>query len=60
MNPYLDNTMKAGTLSGTLLSILGNLHHEDLLKTAILAGIGAFVSFLVTLMMKAIIKYLKK
>jgi len=60
MNPFFDKTTKAGTLSGTLLSILGNLTHEDLFKTAILAAIGAFVSFSVTLAMKAILKYFKK
>ena len=60
MNFYFDNTTKAGTLSGTILSIFGNLHHEDLLKTAILAGIGALVSFSVTIALKAIVKYFKK
>ena len=60
MNFYFDNTTKAGTFFGTILSILGNLHHEDLLKTAILAGFGAIVSFSVTLVMKAIVKYFRK
>ncbi len=60
MNSYFDNTTKTGTITGTLISILGNLHHEDLLKTAILAAIGAIVSFLVSLSLKAIVKYFKK
>jgi hypothetical protein len=60
MNQYFDNTTKAGTISGTLLTIIGNLHSEDLIKTAMLAGIGALVSFTVTLAMKLLMKWFKK
>jgi len=60
MNQYFDNTTKAGTISGTLLTIVGNLHSEDLIKTAMLAGIGAMVSFTVTLAMKLVMKWFKK
>jgi hypothetical protein len=37
----------SGTIGGTLL-VLFNLHLEDITKTAILAGTGAIVSFLVS------------
>jgi hypothetical protein len=60
MNPYFDNTTKAGTACGTLLSMVGNLHPDDLLKTIILASIGAMASFSVTLLMKIIIRKIKK
>lgn len=55
-----DKTMKAGTAGGTLLSIFGNLNSEDLVKTAVLAAIGAMVSFAVTLFMKLLVKRVKK
>jgi hypothetical protein len=60
MNQVFDNTTKAGTVSGTLLSIFANINSGDVLKTAILAAIGAVVSFSVTLLLKLLIKRLKK
>jgi len=60
MNHHFDNTTKAGTAGGTLLTILANITCEDILKTAILAGVGAVVSFGVTLLCKHLIKRLKK
>ncbi len=40
------------TAFGTLLSILPGLHLGDILQSAVLAAIGASVSFLVTLAWK--------
>jgi mannitol-specific phosphotransferase system IIBC component len=60
MNQVFDNTTKAGTASGTLLSIFANINSGDVLKTAILAAIGAVVSFSVTLLLKLLVKRLKK
>ena len=60
MQHLFDNTTKAGTASGTLLTIFANMHSEDLVKTAMLAAVGAFVSFSVTILLKAIIKRFKK
>ena len=57
---YFDNSTKAGTAGGTLLTILVNIKSEDLLKTGILAALGAVVSFGVTLLLKLLIKRLKK
>jgi hypothetical protein len=45
-----------GTVSGTFLSILPNLHSEDVLKTVILAALGAVISFIITLLLKYLIK----
>ena len=56
MNPNLDHTTKVGTAGGTLLAIFGSISGEDLLKTAILAAVGAVVSFGVTLLLKFVIK----
>jgi hypothetical protein len=60
MNQYFDTHAKAGTATGTLLTIFANIHSEDLLKTAILAAIGAIVSFSVTLFLKTLIRHFKK
>jgi ABC-type sulfate transport system permease component len=57
---YFDNTTKAGTAGGTLLTIFANISSEDLLKTIALAAIGAAVSFAVTLLLKLLIKRFKK
>lgn len=60
MNPhYFDNTTKAGTVSGTLLTIFANINSDDLVKTALLAAVGALVSFSVTIAMKALVKLFK-
>lgn len=60
MNQYFDNTTKAGTAGGTLLTIFANISSADVIKTIILAAIGAVVSFTVTIFLKALIKRLKK
>jgi len=49
-------SLRTGTAAGTFLSILPNLFSEDVLKTIILAALGASVSFTVSLLLKWIIK----
>ena len=53
-------SLKTGTAAGTLLSIVPNLHSEDILKTVVLAMIGAVVSFTATLILKVLAKVRKK
>jgi hypothetical protein len=60
MHSYFDNTTKAGTLGGTLLTIFANISSADLIKTSVLAGLGAIVSFGVTLGLKMLIRRYKK
>lgn len=55
-----DKTTKAGTAGGTLLSIFANINSEDLIKTAVLAAVGAVVSFAVTLLLKLLARRIKK
>jgi ammonia channel protein AmtB len=43
-----DNATLLGTLSGMILSIIATFDLSDIVKTVILAAIGATVSFLVT------------
>jgi mannitol-specific phosphotransferase system IIBC component len=45
-----------GTAGGTFLSVLPNLHSEDILKTIILAALGAIVSFVISMLLKYLIK----
>jgi hypothetical protein len=49
-----------GTVGGTFLSVLPNLHSEDVLKTIILAALGAIVSFIISMLLKYLIKKHKK
>ncbi len=53
-------TLKIGTAGGTLLSIVPNITSIDILRTIILAFVGAFVSFFVTLLLKWITKCKEK
>lgn len=55
-----DGMTKRGTAGGTLLTILANITSEDIIKTAILAAVGAVVSFGVTLALKLLLKRYKK
>lgn len=41
-----------GTATGTLFGLAGLLPWEDMLRTAILAAIGAIISFTVTLLLQ--------
>jgi len=50
------NPTVVGTAGGTFLSILPNLHSEDIVKTVLLATIGAIVSFILSLVLKSILK----
>jgi hypothetical protein len=54
------NSTVIGTAGGTFLSVLPNLHSEDVLKTILLATLGAVVSFSKSLVLKFFIKKHKK
>jgi hypothetical protein len=60
MKQLFDNTTKAGTASGTLLTIVGTISSQDILKTVVLAAIGSIVSFGITILLKSIIQRFKK
>ena len=44
------------TASGTFLSLIPNIYSEDVLKTAVLATIGAVVSFILSLVFNFLTK----
>ena len=48
-----------GTVSGTVLTVAVNVGSSDIVKTVILAGLGAVVSFCVSLMLKWLVKKVK-
>ena len=58
--PFFDSGVKSGTAGGTLLTLWINIQQEDLLKTALLAAIGAAVSFSVSLLLKWLVKRLRR
>lgn len=47
---------KAGTAGGTLLSVIANLDASDILRTVILASVGAIVSFSISMLLKWLVK----
>ena len=51
----MDHGTKAGTIGGTFLTVVANIHNEDVLQTIVLAALGAIVSFSVSLLMKLLI-----
>ena len=53
-----NGSMKAGTAGG-LLFVLLNVTSAELLKTAVLASIGATVSFTVSLVLKLIVRKIR-
>ena len=53
--PFMTNT-RTGTAGGTLLVTLLNVNFSDLLETAILAAVGAAVSYLVSVGMKRLLR----
>jgi len=55
-----NETLRIGTASGTLLSMAPNIFSEDIAKTIILAVVGAIASFMVSLLLKWLIKFKKK
>jgi hypothetical protein len=60
MHPIFDTNTRIGTAGGTLLTIFMKIKSEDLVKTAVLAGIGAAVSFIITILLKLIVKKIRK
>ncbi|MEH6659270.1 hypothetical protein [Leeuwenhoekiella marinoflava] len=53
-------SLKLGTLGGTLAAAFPSLQRDTLLEAVVLAGIGACVSFVVSLFLKVLFKCFKK
>lgn len=48
-----------GTVCGTALTVIVNIGSSDMIKTVVLAALGALVSFSVSLFLKWLVKKLK-
>jgi hypothetical protein len=59
LQPYFDPTTKVSMVAGMLLGIFANVGSADLVKTVILAAVGAVVSFLVSQVLKALVKWVR-
>jgi hypothetical protein len=55
-----NNPTFVGTAGGTFLSIVPNLSSDDIVKTVVLATVGAVVSFTISLLLKSLNKKHKK
>ncbi|MCP9749783.1 hypothetical protein [Ferruginibacter sp. HRS2-29] len=51
---------KAGTAGGFLTILLINIATNDILKTILLAAIGAVVSFVISLSLRAFVRWWKR
>jgi mannitol-specific phosphotransferase system IIBC component len=49
-------SIREGTISGILTVVLCNIPGEELLKIALSAAIGTAVSFMVSVLLKALVK----
>ncbi len=60
MQAHHDHSTSVGTLTGTVFTVCAMIDMHDYIKTIVLALIGACVSFLVTLVLKRIMKRFEK
>lgn len=56
---HQDHTTAAGTVTGTVFTVAANIDSHDYMRTAILACVGAFASFVISLFLKWMWKVLK-
>ncbi len=56
---HIENGTIIGTVSGTALTVWMNIGSSDIVKTVVLAALGAVVSFTVSVLLKWIVKKLK-
>jgi len=57
---HIEGGTLLGTVSGTVLTVAWNISSADIIKTVILAAIGAVVSFCVSVSLKWIAKRFRK
>jgi hypothetical protein len=53
-------SIRFGTIGGTALSVVYTISGADILKTVVLATIGAIVSFIVSMLLKTLWQWLKR
>ena len=52
-------SLKLGTLGGTVAAAVPSIQRDTLLEAVVLAGVGACVSFVVSLVLKGLFKHMK-
>lgn len=57
---HIEHVTLLGTVSGTALTVVVNIGSSDIIKTVVLAAIGAVVSFGVSVGLKWLAKYFKR
>lgn len=57
---HIENGTIAGTVCGTVLTVMVNIGSTDIIKTIVLAALGAVVSFGVSVFLKWLVKRFKK
>lgn len=57
-NPFMESSyfIKTGTAGGTLTILFANIQTNDLVKTAVLAAVGAVVSIMVSFVLKKLLQ----
>ena len=58
MRMTMDYNTKSAIIGGTFFSSIVNIGVEDLITTVVLAGVGAIVSFFVSLLLNKLITFL--
>ncbi|HEX7905830.1 MAG TPA: hypothetical protein VF487_18290 [Chitinophagaceae bacterium] len=53
------NHTKAGTFGGVLTILLANINSSDIVKTMVMAAIGAIVSFVISHALKKVMQWWK-
>jgi hypothetical protein len=59
-NANMGAPAKAGTIGGTLAVVMLHITSEEVLKTALLAAVGAMVSFSVSFLLNRMVRRKKK
>jgi hypothetical protein len=59
-NQHIEGGTILGTVSGTVLTVAVNIGSSDVIKTVVLAALGAVVSFSVSLLLKWIVRKVKR
>jgi len=57
---HIESGTILGTVSGTVLTVLVNIGSSDVIKTVVLAALGAVVSFSVSVLLKWLVKKFKR
>lgn len=56
----IGNETLASTVLGTVLTVVMNIGSSDIFKTALLAALGAVVSFLMSVLLKWLVRKFKR